>query len=476
MTSRCVPSDDRILSVFNRRIEVRGFGAEQTEQFIQNYFKFKQKHQDGSKLISLLNGPYSSSHHLSSCPLTCLFLCVVFEEMGDEGILQKVTQIYQALVQWLVHRASTKTRISGSPGVSVAPMSLHIREQQYQKALADFGLPCLKVLARGATQLTHEDLEEIPEMSCELVIELGLITRNWASRTAALSIPKKTTYEPIHKTFLEYLAALYLSGSIEDRFFDNLKYLQSSSISRECLKLIFKFLAGLLGDNASTFFRLYHLSTFELPAFTLFEMLHESGATKENVRSLSSILDSEVVMVRSNRIELDGWAGLLAEPDCPIRLLKFVWADTPLNGAALDRFFTAFQINRSVVCLVITAAVGLEPDENDVVAMGAFTVQALRKIQLRHFSLHLVGDTWATKVTTAVNNLLTYRDIASSLSSIKISVSVGTKDVVALSQGLRQSSVKSLALTKLSCEPEGYAAIASLVKSLEHLSGKISCL
>jgi hypothetical protein len=235
--------------------------------------------------------------------------------------------------------------------------------------------------------------------------------------------------------------------------------------------LIFKFLAGLLAENAAVFFRLHHLSAFELPVITLFELLRESGATSDNVRALSSILDSEIVVVRSNQIELDGWAGLLAEPDCPIRSIKFVWADAPFNSAALDRFFTAFQTNRSVICLVVSAACGLSPDENDVVAMGAFTVQALKKTQLRHFSLHLIGDTWATKVITAVNNTLNYRYVAFSLTSIKISVDVGTQQVVALSQGLRQSNVKSLVLSKLSCGPEGYVSIASLLKSLQHLSG-----
>jgi hypothetical protein len=481
VTSRSVSSDDNILCYFNRRIEIRGFGLGQTEQFIQNYFQIKQKPNLGTELINLLDGPYSSSRHLASCPLTCLFLCVVFEDEGNEnqekgakndGILHKMTQIYQGLVNWLVRRALNKKQISGMQDGFSAMSSMPLYTQQdYEKALSDFGLLCLRALARGGTQFTHEQLKELPDNSCELVLELGLMIRRSAPRSTTLFIPKNPCYQPIHKAFLEYLAAWYLSGSLEQRFVEHFNLLQSSFISRESLNLIFKFLAGLLAENAAVFFRLHHLSAFELPVITLFELLRESGATSENVRALSSILDSEIVVVRSNQIELDGWAGLLAEPDCPIRSIKFVWADAPFNSAALDRFFTAFQTNRSVICLVMSAACGLSPDENDVVAMGAFTVQALKKTQLRHFSLHLVGDTWATKVITAVNNMLNYRYVAFSLTSIKISVDVGTQQVVALSQGLRQSNVKSLVLSKLSCEPEGYISIASLLKSLSHLSG-----
>lgn len=486
VTSRSISSDDNILSYFNRRVEIRGFGNGQTEQFIQNYFQIKQKPNLGTELINLLDGPYSSSRHLASCPLTCLFLCVVFEDEGNEneekglktnGVLHKMTQIYQGIVNWLVRRALNKKQISVvQDGSSTVSPVLFPTQHDYEKALSDFGLLCLQALARGGTQFTHEQLKELPNNSCELVLELGLMVRRNSPRNTTLYIPKNPSYQPIHKAFLEYLAAVYLSGSLEQRFVEHINFLQSPSISRESINLIFKFLAGLLQENAAVFFRLHHLSAFELPVITLFELLRESGATTENVRALSSILDNEIVVVRSNQIELDGWAGLLAEPDCPIRSIKFVWADAPFNSAALDRFFTAFQTNRSVICLVMSGACGLAPDENDVVAMGAFTVQALKKTQLRHFSLHLVGDTWAPKVVTAVNNMLNYRYVAFSLTSIKISVDVGTQQVVSLSQGLRQSNVKSLVLSKLSCEPEGYASIALLFKSLQHLSVSLNLL
>ena len=435
---------------------MRGFSQDQTERFIQNYFLVKQKPEQGSKLTSLLNGPRWCGRHLTSCPLTCLFLCVVFEDEGDEGILHKVTQIYQGLVNWLVRRASN--RRPGQPSRS-----------DYDRALSDFGRLCLDALSKSELQFTDEQLQQLPADGGALVLELGLLIHSDCARTTTICIPKNLCYQPIHKTFLEYLAAFYLSGSVEERLTHHFDCFQA--LTRPRLNLTFKFLAGLLGESASVLFRSRHLSAFELPMISLFELLHESGATSENIRALSSILDDDVVIVRSNRIELDGWAGLLAEPDCPIRSLKFIWTNTPLNKVALDHFFTAFQTNRSVICMVISAASGLSPDENDVVAIGAFTVQALKKTQLRHFSLHLYGDTWTTQVIAAVNSMLNYRYAASSLTSMKINVDLGTQQVISLSQGLRQSNVKSLILSKLSCGPEGYQHIASLFKSLHHLSG-----
>ncbi len=46
------------------------------------------------------------------------------------------------------------------------------------------------------------------------------------------------------------------------------------------------------------------------------------------------------------------------------------------------------------------------------------------------------------------------------------------QQVATFCQGLRQSSnIKSLVLPKLSCGPDGYVHIASLLKSIQHLSG-----
>lgn len=466
-TSRTVPSDDPILCFFNRRIELRGFNPNQTEQFIQNYFQFKQKPKEASRLISLINGPCWYGRHLTACPLTCLFLCVVFEDEQDEGTLHKMTQIYQGLTSWLVRRIPNKRQKGEANDLS----SHNLPIQDYEQALASFGELCLKALSRGEAQFTSEQLQTLPENAGDLILDLGLLIRSTGVGGNILRMPKNVVYQPIHKTFLEYFSALYLSEDLEDRFNAHINCLESPHLTKESVVLILKFLAGLLGENAAQLFRLRTLSSFQLPPITLFELLHESGPTPENVRALSSILDDEIVTVHSNPIELDGWAGLLAAPDCPIRSLKFIWASAPFSNASLDRFFAAFQSNHSVTCLVVTAANGFSPNDNDAVVMGAFTVLALKKACLRHFSLHLVGDTWSAKVVGAINNMLNH---SRQLTSLKINVDMGTEQVVALCQGLRHSNVKSLVLPKLSCDPQGFAALSTLVKSLDHLSGSQS--
>lgn len=85
---------------------------------------------------------------------------------------------------------------------------------------------------------------------------------------------------------------------VEENLMANLDPLQSEHLTRESLHLTFKFLAGLMGEGAATLFRFRYLSHFDLSMINLFELLHEAGATPDNVRAISSILDDEFVLVQ----------------------------------------------------------------------------------------------------------------------------------------------------------------------------------
>ena len=81
---------------------------------------------------------------------------------------------------------------------------------------------------------------------------------------------------------------------VEENLMANLDPLQSEHLTRESLHLTFKFLAGLMGEGAATLFRFRYLSHFDLSMINLFELLHEAGATPDNVRAISSILRRRV--------------------------------------------------------------------------------------------------------------------------------------------------------------------------------------
>ena len=169
-----------------------------------------------------------------------------------------------------------------------------------------------------------------------------------------------------------------------------------------------------MGANAASLFRCRFFADFDLPVINIFQLLHESGATPENVKAVSSILNDEHVFIRSNVVELEAWANLLSEKDCPIRSVgdhfngfltrsivnrrsgtislgrqvQFQWVNTETSEVeidALDRFFTVFQTNGSVACLTINSSIGLAPNEKQTSAMAAYTAQALKKLNLRHF-------------------------------------------------------------------------------------------
>ena len=84
----------------------------------------------------------------------------------------------------------------------------------------------------------------------------------------------------------------------------------------------------------------------------------------------------------------------------------------------------------------------------------------------------MIGDTWTAVVLDHVNRTLNYKLAAPSLVSISINVDLGNSHVANLCKGLRHcNKINSVVLSKLSCQPDGYANIAALLRSVLHLSG-----
>ena len=363
------------------------------------------------------------SGHLKCCPLFCTLLCVLYEEEGDRS-LGKFTQIYRGIITWLVRRTSKRLGSTKIAGRSVS-------EAKYEKALFHFGSMCLTMLSKRQVQFSVEQLKELPgnrisifnpflhknmkmllliDNSGDLILELGLLVPKNTSQCTTI-IPENSFYQPIQKTFIEYLVAFYFSKLDEISFTDRFGQLQSElNLEHDSLLLILKFTAGLLGKNAGhIMFR--NLWMFDLPVMVLFNLLDESGATTENVKIITSLVGDEMVLIRSNRIELDGWADLLLAPDCPIRAIKFIWyntTDAPFSSAAMERFLRAFQSNCSVTCLVMRSSMGFFPNDDLVAQMSTFVIRLLKKPHLHHIDLQLMGDTWSTKIVDAINSSLNY--------------------------------------------------------------------
>lgn len=77
--------------------------------------------------------------------------------------------------------------------------------------LQDFGKLALEALKQNTPYFTAQDLKTKCQHGGEIV-ELGILLR----MQSMSKLSKKDFYTPAHKSFLEFLAAFYLSGLIHD--------------------------------------------------------------------------------------------------------------------------------------------------------------------------------------------------------------------------------------------------------------------
>ena len=137
----------------------------------------------------------------------------------------------------------------------------------------------------------------------DLMLELGLLIPRQASQRTTI-VPENDTYQPIHKTFLEYLAAFYLSKLDGDGFVDHFVRFQSQwQLGQDSLQLILKFTAGLLASNAHIMFRC--LWTFDLPvmvfdSFSMLILFYTSGLELNSVLSNNNEVLIQKTVKRKN--------------------------------------------------------------------------------------------------------------------------------------------------------------------------------
>lgn len=77
--------------------------------------------------------------------------------------------------------------------------------------MQDFGKLALEALKCNTPYFTGQDLRTRCQHGAE-VVELGILLKMHSMS----KLSKKDHYTPVHKSFLEFLAAFYLSGLIHD--------------------------------------------------------------------------------------------------------------------------------------------------------------------------------------------------------------------------------------------------------------------
>ncbi|XP_076035663.1 uncharacterized protein LOC143021810 isoform X2 [Oratosquilla oratoria] len=450
----------------HRRLLITGLKHEQTLKLISSCFTSLNKPDNAQEVISLISANPHKYGDLVTCPIMCLALGVLYEDLGGK-LPSRLTDVFMSLIKHMIRKNLIKRG---------EPMCYDVLPDKYNRLLQDFGKLSLESLKNNAPYFTLQDLKTGCHHGLEIV-DLGILLR----MVSMSKLSKKDHYTPAHKSFLEFLAAFYLSGLIHDTSLLQLEIdsitekmdIMSSNLRQNSGLMILRYLMGLLGRNAHLVFNI--VSQFGLPQRILFFLLKESGMYQMNVMEVCKhVSGREHVVIQTNYSELEDWGQLLYSPDCTLEGVEVI---LDFDGSAKDRqesFFTSLSFNESVKSVKLTCVVGGDFGEAEVTRLVSYVRAVLTKRRLESFEVQVtaIEDSTGEILSPVVEMICdTLPDLALSLNKLVVALELEGEQVVRLCEVLQEAPhVRVLHLPHLACGVDGLRAVANLVGSNPLLS------
>ena len=230
-------------SNFSVLLQINGFTEADAFQYIRKHFD-RIDEQRGESLIQAIRGN-TFLHALPSNPLNLLLLCVVFEDY-EGNLPSSRTELYHIIVRCLLRRYCAKNNVKAAADDKAL-------EEQFKESLLALGQLAWRCLQNDRFSFREEELAEFESTMKTLAArKLGLVFKE----ASAKKINPQHEYHFFHKTFQEYLAALYLAHKLLEEkvnVFHDLK-LSFADITRK-YNQVFIFVSGILGEATCNLFR-----------------------------------------------------------------------------------------------------------------------------------------------------------------------------------------------------------------------------
>ena len=224
-------------------LQINGFTEADAFQYIRKHFD-RVDEQKGESLIQAIQGN-TFLRALPSNPLNLLLLCVVFEDY-EGNLPSSRTELYHIIVGCLLRRYCAKNNVKAAADDKAL-------EEQFKESLLALGQLAWRCLQNDRFSFREEELAELESTMKTLAArKLGLVFKE----ASVKKINPQHEYHFFHKTFQEYLAALYLAHKLlEERVnvFHDLK-LSFADITRK-YNQVFIFVSGIMGEATCNLFR-----------------------------------------------------------------------------------------------------------------------------------------------------------------------------------------------------------------------------
>ncbi len=231
---------------FDVLLQIEGLTEENSFEFIRKHFKNACPDQslNGEKLIREIQDN-TLLHALCTNPLNLLLLCVVFEDYEGELPTSR-TKLYQIIVRCLLRRYCAKQKLK-------APDDDNALDKQFKESILALGELAWNCLLKDRHSFLEEELTHLESVTKGLVARLlGLVFKEASLKR----LKPQHEYFFLHKTFQEYLAALYLVHMIQR---EEINVFEEFSLEFDDIVMkyrqVFLFVCGILAEEASILFR-----------------------------------------------------------------------------------------------------------------------------------------------------------------------------------------------------------------------------
>ena len=224
------------LPCIDRFVEVSGFSKDDVKEYIQSEFSGDQE--KARRLLEQLeHNPLIES--TCSVPLNCAIVCHLWHTL-EEALPSTMTQLYTKLILYVVCRNLRKLEAYGPTFGMSSFDELPGGLQQSWWLLCQFAC---EALDKDEIVFSKKDLLEFFPQGLtfdDKILCFGLLQ----SAETVLDVTCVVSFNFVHLTFMEYLAALYLSRQLLDR---QLQFLQKPRFT-----MVARFLFGIICFSKSS--------------------------------------------------------------------------------------------------------------------------------------------------------------------------------------------------------------------------------